>query len=58
MLKVDHYPTVDYTLPEASDTEFNLVKTIFLGKVFGKHYFQLFVVFTCEFKCVLTCKLR
>uniref|UniRef100_A0A8C1KJB6 Contactin associated protein like 2b n=2 Tax=Cyprinus carpio TaxID=7962 RepID=A0A8C1KJB6_CYPCA len=23
-----------YTLPEASDTEFNLVKTIFLGKVF------------------------
>ncbi|KTF93442.1 hypothetical protein cypCar_00013198 [Cyprinus carpio] len=35
-LQVDHYPTVSYTLPEASDTEFNLVKTIFLGKVFGK----------------------
>uniref|UniRef100_A0A8C1F273 Contactin associated protein 2b n=1 Tax=Cyprinus carpio carpio TaxID=630221 RepID=A0A8C1F273_CYPCA len=33
-LQVDHYPTVSYTLPEASDTEFNLVKTIFLGKVF------------------------
>uniref|UniRef100_A0A8C1TJN2 Contactin associated protein like 2b n=1 Tax=Cyprinus carpio TaxID=7962 RepID=A0A8C1TJN2_CYPCA len=31
---VDHYPTVSYTLPETSDTEFNLVKTIFLGKVF------------------------
>lgn len=45
MLKVDHYPTVDYTLPEASDTEFNLVKTIFLGKVFGKHYFQSYLWF-------------
>uniref|UniRef100_A0A672KQF6 Contactin-associated protein-like 2 n=1 Tax=Sinocyclocheilus grahami TaxID=75366 RepID=A0A672KQF6_SINGR len=33
-LQVDHYPTVSYTLPEASDTEFNLVKTVFLGKVF------------------------
>uniref|UniRef100_A0A8C1TNZ6 Contactin associated protein like 2b n=1 Tax=Cyprinus carpio TaxID=7962 RepID=A0A8C1TNZ6_CYPCA len=33
-LQVDHYPTVSYTLPETSDTEFNLVKTIFLGKVF------------------------
>uniref|UniRef100_A0A673KZV3 Contactin-associated protein-like 2 n=1 Tax=Sinocyclocheilus rhinocerous TaxID=307959 RepID=A0A673KZV3_9TELE len=33
-LQVDHYPTVSYTFPEASDTEFNLVKTVFLGKVF------------------------
>ncbi|XP_059358616.1 contactin-associated protein-like 2 [Carassius carassius] len=33
-LQVDHYSTVSYTLPEDSDTEFNLVKTIFLGKVF------------------------
>ncbi|KAL2097006.1 hypothetical protein ACEWY4_006213 [Coilia grayii] len=33
-LQLDHYPSVSYTLPEASDTEFNLVKTIFLGKVF------------------------
>ncbi|XP_026876989.2 contactin-associated protein-like 2b isoform X1 [Electrophorus electricus] len=34
LLQLDHYPTVSYSLPEASDTEFNLVKTIFLGKVF------------------------
>ncbi|XP_056149737.1 contactin-associated protein-like 2b [Lampris incognitus] len=33
-LKLDHYPVSTYTLPEASDTQFNLVKTIFLGKVF------------------------
>ncbi|XP_076837761.1 contactin-associated protein-like 2b [Brachyhypopomus gauderio] len=34
LLQLDHYPTVSYSLPDASDTEFNLVKTIFLGKVF------------------------
>ncbi|XP_056599327.1 contactin-associated protein-like 2b [Triplophysa dalaica] len=34
LLQLDHYPTVRYSLPEASETEFNLVKTIFLGKVF------------------------
>uniref|UniRef100_A0AAQ5YB58 Contactin associated protein like 2b n=1 Tax=Amphiprion ocellaris TaxID=80972 RepID=A0AAQ5YB58_AMPOC len=33
-LQLDHYPVSTYTLPEASDTEFNLVKSIFLGKVF------------------------
>uniref|UniRef100_A0AAR2LAJ4 Contactin associated protein 2 n=1 Tax=Pygocentrus nattereri TaxID=42514 RepID=A0AAR2LAJ4_PYGNA len=33
-LQLDHYPTVSYSLPDASDTVFNLVKTIFLGKVF------------------------
>ncbi|XP_062843349.1 contactin-associated protein-like 2b [Trichomycterus rosablanca] len=33
-LQLDHYPTVSYSLPDASDTKFNLVKTIFLGKVF------------------------
>ncbi|TTC44339.1 Contactin-associated protein-like 5 [Bagarius yarrelli] len=33
-LQFDHYPTMSYSLPEASDTEFNLIKTIFLGKVF------------------------
>ncbi|XP_062373361.1 contactin-associated protein-like 2b [Sardina pilchardus] len=32
-LQLDHYPSVSYMLPEASDTEFNLVKTIFLGRV-------------------------
>ncbi|KAJ8012068.1 hypothetical protein DPEC_G00064840 [Dallia pectoralis] len=33
-LQLDHYPAVSYTLPDGSDTQFNLVKTIFLGKVF------------------------
>nr|XP_046264880.1 contactin-associated protein-like 2b [Scatophagus argus] len=33
-LQLDHYPVSTYTLPDASDTEFNLVKSIFLGKVF------------------------
>uniref|UniRef100_UPI0037E7851E contactin-associated protein-like 2 n=1 Tax=Semicossyphus pulcher TaxID=241346 RepID=UPI0037E7851E len=33
-LQLDHYPVSTYTLPEASDTHFNLIKSIFLGKVF------------------------
>ncbi|XP_072296731.1 contactin-associated protein-like 2 [Eucyclogobius newberryi] len=33
-LQVDHYPESTYTLPAASDTHFNLIKSIFLGKVF------------------------
>uniref|UniRef100_A0AAR2LU95 Contactin associated protein 2 n=1 Tax=Pygocentrus nattereri TaxID=42514 RepID=A0AAR2LU95_PYGNA len=33
-VQLDHYPSVSYTLPEASDIQFNLVKTLFLGKVF------------------------
>ncbi|MCI4391514.1 hypothetical protein PGIGA_G00135420 [Pangasianodon gigas] len=33
-VQLDHYPFVSYTLPEASDTQFNLVKSLFLGKVF------------------------
>ncbi|KAM3605215.1 uncharacterized protein V6R79_022304 [Siganus canaliculatus] len=33
-LQLDHYPVSVYTLPEASDTNFNLIKSIFLGKVF------------------------
>ncbi|XP_041847532.1 contactin-associated protein-like 2b [Melanotaenia boesemani] len=33
-LQLDHYPLSTHTLPEASDTHFNLVKSIFLGKVF------------------------
>uniref|UniRef100_A0A665V546 Contactin-associated protein-like 2 n=1 Tax=Echeneis naucrates TaxID=173247 RepID=A0A665V546_ECHNA len=33
-LQLDHYPVSTYTLPEASDAQFNLVKSIFLGKVF------------------------
>uniref|UniRef100_A0A3B3ZNM0 Uncharacterized protein n=1 Tax=Periophthalmus magnuspinnatus TaxID=409849 RepID=A0A3B3ZNM0_9GOBI len=33
-LQVDHYPESAYTLPAASDTQFNLIKSIFLGKVF------------------------
>uniref|UniRef100_A0A3B4Z649 Contactin associated protein like 2 n=1 Tax=Stegastes partitus TaxID=144197 RepID=A0A3B4Z649_9TELE len=36
-LQLDHYPVSTYTLPEASDTQFNLVKSIFLGKVFGEY---------------------
>uniref|UniRef100_A0A8C5EF26 Contactin associated protein 2 n=1 Tax=Gouania willdenowi TaxID=441366 RepID=A0A8C5EF26_GOUWI len=31
---LDHYPAVSYKLPDASDTQFNLVKSLFLGKVF------------------------
>uniref|UniRef100_A0A668TC63 Uncharacterized protein n=1 Tax=Oreochromis aureus TaxID=47969 RepID=A0A668TC63_OREAU len=33
-IQLDHYPAVSYNLPEASDTQFNLVKTLFLGKVY------------------------
>ncbi|KAM6971669.1 contactin-associated protein-like 2 [Tautogolabrus adspersus] len=33
-IQLDHYPPVSYTLPGASDTQFDLVKTLFLGKVF------------------------
>ncbi|KAG7317731.1 hypothetical protein KOW79_018766 [Hemibagrus wyckioides] len=33
-VQLDHYPSVSYTLPEASDTQFTLVKTLFLGKVY------------------------
>uniref|UniRef100_A0AAV2LBU2 Contactin associated protein 2 n=1 Tax=Knipowitschia caucasica TaxID=637954 RepID=A0AAV2LBU2_KNICA len=37
-IQLDHYPTVSYTLPDASDTQLNLVKTLFLGKV---HAYEL-----------------
>ncbi|XP_024910138.1 contactin-associated protein-like 2a isoform X2 [Cynoglossus semilaevis] len=33
-IQLDHYPPVSYRLPEASDTQFNHVKTLFLGKVY------------------------
>uniref|UniRef100_A0A8C9UAI8 Contactin associated protein 2 n=1 Tax=Scleropages formosus TaxID=113540 RepID=A0A8C9UAI8_SCLFO len=33
-LQVDHYPPVSYSFPDASDTQFNLIKTLFLGKVY------------------------
>ncbi|XP_064202143.1 contactin-associated protein-like 2 isoform X1 [Anguilla rostrata] len=33
-LQLDHYPPVSYTLPDASDTTFNLIKALFLGKVY------------------------
>ncbi|XP_033975452.1 contactin-associated protein-like 2 [Trematomus bernacchii] len=33
-LQLDHYPVSTHFLPEASDTNFNLLKSIFLGKVF------------------------
>lgn len=33
-IQLDHYAMSTYTLPKASDTQFNLVKSIFLGKVF------------------------
>lgn len=33
-LQLDHYPQSTYVLPEKSDQEFNLVKSIFLGKVY------------------------
>ncbi|KAM9331850.1 contactin-associated protein-like 2a [Pholidichthys leucotaenia] len=37
-IQLDHYPSVSYNLPEASDTQFNLVKTLFLGKVYETGY--------------------
>lgn len=33
-IQMDHYPPVSYTLPDASDSQLNLVKTLFLGKVY------------------------
>ncbi|MBN3305013.1 CNTP2 protein, partial [Amia calva] len=33
-LQLDHYPPVSYNLPDSSETQFNLIKTLFLGKVF------------------------
>ncbi|KAM9718673.1 contactin-associated protein-like 2b [Menidia menidia] len=33
-LQLDHYPLSTHTLPQAADTTFNLLKSIFLGKVF------------------------
>ncbi|XP_061569880.1 contactin-associated protein-like 2a isoform X2 [Cololabis saira] len=33
-IQLDHYPPVSYNLPDASDTRLNLVKTLFLGKVY------------------------
>ncbi|XP_038134759.1 contactin-associated protein-like 2 [Cyprinodon tularosa] len=35
-LQLDHYPMSTFTLPEASDARFHLVKSIFLGKVYGE----------------------
>ncbi|XP_062336153.1 contactin-associated protein-like 2 [Osmerus eperlanus] len=35
-VQLDHYPPVSYSLPESSDTQMNLVKTLFLGRVFGE----------------------
>ncbi|XP_043082923.1 contactin-associated protein-like 2a [Puntigrus tetrazona] len=37
-VQLDHYPPVSYSLPEASDTQFSLVKSLFLGKVFETGY--------------------
>ncbi|XP_067234833.1 contactin-associated protein-like 2a [Chanodichthys erythropterus] len=37
-VQLDHYPPVTYSLPEASDTQFTLVKSLFLGKVFETGY--------------------
>ncbi|XP_061925711.1 contactin-associated protein-like 2 isoform X1 [Entelurus aequoreus] len=33
-LQLDHYPASSYFLPDSSHTEFNLLKSLFLGKVF------------------------
>ncbi|KAM4543726.1 contactin-associated protein-like 2a isoform 1-T1 [Fundulus diaphanus] len=33
-IQLDHYPPVYYKLPDASDIQFDLVKTLFLGKVY------------------------
>uniref|UniRef100_A0A3B5QQS9 Contactin associated protein 2 n=1 Tax=Xiphophorus maculatus TaxID=8083 RepID=A0A3B5QQS9_XIPMA len=33
-IQLDHYPPVNYKLPDASDIQFDLVKTLFLGKIY------------------------
>ncbi|KAI5092192.1 contactin-associated protein-like 2 precursor [Silurus meridionalis] len=33
-VQLDHYPPVSYTLPDAANTHFTLVKNLFLGKVY------------------------
>ncbi|XP_068604326.1 contactin-associated protein-like 2a [Brachionichthys hirsutus] len=43
-IQLDHYPPVSYTLPDASDTQFNLVKTLFLGKVFETGHVDPFLI--------------
>ncbi|XP_077480337.1 contactin-associated protein-like 2a isoform X1 [Stigmatopora argus] len=43
-IQLDHYPAVSYTLPDASDTKFNLVKTLFLGKVYETGYVDRVVI--------------
>ncbi|GAB0184083.1 contactin-associated protein-like 2 [Grus japonensis] len=35
VLQLDHYPPTSYSLPTASDIEFNSPKALFLGKVIG-----------------------
>lgn len=39
LFQLDHYPPVSYKLPEASDIQFDLVKTLFLGKVYGESFY-------------------
>ena len=50
VVQLDHYPVSTYLLPESSDTQFNLVKTIFLGKVFGKYstYCLVYTIHTLQ----------
>lgn len=36
VFQLDHYPVSTYMLPEACDGNFRMVKSIFLGKVFGE----------------------
>uniref|UniRef100_A0A9J8AZ26 Contactin associated protein 2 n=2 Tax=Cyprinus carpio TaxID=7962 RepID=A0A9J8AZ26_CYPCA len=43
-VQLDHYPPVSYTLPEASDTQFTLVKSLFLGKVFETGYIDPVII--------------
>lgn len=37
--QLDHYPPTSYSLPAASDIQFNSPKALFLGKVIGKILF-------------------
>uniref|UniRef100_A0A671MS14 Contactin-associated protein-like 2 n=1 Tax=Sinocyclocheilus anshuiensis TaxID=1608454 RepID=A0A671MS14_9TELE len=43
-VQLDHYPPVSYSLPEASDTQFTLVKSLFLGKVFETGYIDPVII--------------
>jgi len=44
-LQLDHYPPTSYSLPTASDIQFNSPKALFLGKVIGKISFYTWLFY-------------